>query len=253
MKRQLRYPATLFTMKKIMFDTKYGLEQAVLAGTKTMTRRIIPDNLQNTVEACSKGVLIVPETSIPADMSIEQFAEQWSSECGRIMMRTHEEPEYGIQYIDALQMVAMHSKYQKGDIVAIAQSYSTLCEGLKWEDEVKLHQKIMAYYPDEYAVQDLAGWSNKMFVHSELMPNQIFIDDLKLERLQDISEEDCLKEGIKEFGDRCTFKGWETKEGGIKWASSPREAYAALIELISGKGTWDKNPWTFAYEFELVK
>lgn len=33
----------------------------------------------------------------------------------------------------------------------------------------------------------------------------------------------------------------------------PREAYAALIDRISGKGTWESNPYVFVYDFELVK
>lgn len=40
-------------------------------------------------------------------------------------------------------------------------------------------------------------------------------------------------------------------------ANSPyrtaKKAYAALIDKISGKGTWDSNPYVFVYEFELVK
>ena len=34
---------------------------------------------------------------------------------------------------------------------------------------------------------------------------------------------------------------------------SPREAFAALIDRISGRGTWQRNPWVYAYEFELIK
>lgn len=33
---------------------------------------------------------------------------------------------------------------------------------------------------------------------------------------------------------------------------SPRYAYASLIDKISGKGTWDSNPYVFAYDFELL-
>ena len=29
-------------------------------------------------------------------------------------------------------------------------------------------------------------------------------------------------------------------------------AFAALIDKVSGKGTWKKNPWVFAYSFELI-
>lgn len=34
---------------------------------------------------------------------------------------------------------------------------------------------------------------------------------------------------------------------------TPRKAFAALIDKVSGKGTWDKNPLVFVYEFELIK
>lgn len=59
-----------------------------------------------------------------------------------------------------------------------------------------------------------------MFVKAEWMPHRIRITNIKVERLQDISEEDIFRN---------------------------------LIDRISGKGTWQRNPWVFAYEFELIK
>lgn len=38
----------------------------------------------------------------------------------------------------------------------------------------------------------------------------------------------------------------------LKFFSSPQRAYADLIDKISGKGTWESNPWVGAYSFELV-
>ena len=35
--------------------------------------------------------------------------------------------------------------------------------------------------------------------------------------------------------------------------TTPREAYAALIDKLSGKGTWESNPYVFVYDFELIK
>ena len=34
---------------------------------------------------------------------------------------------------------------------------------------------------------------------------------------------------------------------------TPREAFAMLIDKVSGRGTWGLNPWVVVYEFELVK
>ena len=52
----------------------------------------------------------------------------------------------------------------------------------------------------------------------------------------------------------CEYlKSCANKIGWGRVYHTPREAYAVLIDKVSGKGTWDKNPWVWAYDFELVK
>ena len=87
--------------------------------------------------------------------------------------------------------------------------------------------------------------------------NIITITDIRFEKLQDISDEDCLKEGIYEDGDDSSglyvvpfYDFWGNKGDGF---DNPKEAFAALIDKINGKGTWDSNPYVFVYDFELVK
>ncbi len=111
----------------------------------------------------------------------------------------------------------------------------------------------------------MAGFRNKMFVRADLMPNRIRFTDVGVERLQDIDEEDVYKEG---FEKQSVNNGW----GNAAWhweamliymddlgrykdirSAYPKEAFAVLIDKISGIGTWEKNPFVFAYEFELVK
>jgi hypothetical protein len=105
-----------------------------------------------------------------------------------------------------------------------------------------------------------------MFVKAEYMPYQIRITYFNAERLQNISDEDCLKEGIyydKEGGQSIgypfavpfnyTFDGAIGKNGKqLHWAT-PREAFMELIDRVSGKGTWDRNPIVWVYEFELCQ
>ena len=102
-----------------------------------------------------------------------------------------------------------------------------------------------------------------MFVRADLMPHHIRITDVKMERLRDISEEDCLKEGIvfieslSIIGEDAYFFAVKRKVrqmyGNIlKFFSSPQRAYADLIDKISGKGTWESNPFVAAYSFELI-
>jgi hypothetical protein len=49
--------------------------------------------------------------------------------------------------------------------------------------------------------------------------------------------------------------GWDTKVDYFKRDNylTPRQAFAALIDKVSGKGTWESNPYVFVYEFELEK
>ena len=47
-------------------------------------------------------------------------------------------------------------------------------------------------------------------------------------------------------------KDYEYNEAMIIF-QTPREAFASLIDKVSGRGTWERNPWVVAYEFELVK
>lgn len=125
------------------------------------------------------------------------------------------------------------SLYKVGEIVALAQSY---------EDA--------GYYP--MGRKDEPGWRNKMFVRAELMPHQIRITNVRVERLQDISDEDCLREGIVKVQWMYGCEGL-CERGDQLYFGRPRMAFASLIDRISGKGTFEGNPWVFVYEFELVK
>ena len=120
------------------------------------------------------------------------------------------------------------SRFKVGEVVAVAQAYKDTC----WTSPV-------------LRLKDKPGWSNKMFVYAGLMPHQIRITNVRVERLQDISDEDCVKEGVWE----AQLVNYTSIDGIYH---SPCEAFAALIDKVSGKGIWESNPWVFVYEFELV-
>lgn len=128
--------------------------------------------------------------------------------------------------------IVARSQYAVGEVVAVAQAY----------------KDIPNYFPEASA-----GWTNKMFVRATEMPHQIRITNIRVERLQDISDEDCMKEGIGEDlkGVQYSFYSNFGYCGQYPF-STPREAFSALIDKVSGKGTWDKNPLVFVYEFELI-
>ena len=213
--------------KKIMFNDKYSLTQAVLDGRKTMTRRIIK----------------CPRT----------FKGEWVA--GFNIHRRHSDKKivgWPCMY-DAdereFDMGEILSKYKVGEVLAIAQSYESL--GMNPEIALNDRDGIGFYTKTKFA----PGWKNKMFVRADLMPHHIRITNIKIERLQDISDKDCLKEGIYkgQCGSADThFMDAYYYKGDIQPYCTPREAFAALIDKVSGKGTWESNPYVFAYEFELI-
>ena len=76
---------------------------------------------------------------------------------------------------------------------------------------------------------------------------------MKAERLQDISDEDCLREGVL-FSERYAMHYGipDYPHYGFFYYDTPRAALAALIEKVSGRGTWESNPLVWVYSFELV-
>lgn len=230
-------------MKKIMFNDKYGLTDAVLQERKTMTRRIVTDYEFN----------------------------QWD---GRQIMLGYDPEsntqEYGLLSDDGSGEVVrkrlLKYTYRCGEVLAVAQSYKDAGYNVEWavynippNPRSKVTDPMSISYP---------GWKNKMFVRADHMPHRIQINDIKVERLQGISDEDCLREGIQEFD---TPVGKSYVAGGVyvgqdsrlkiakgminiaKPFKTPQEAFAVLIDRVSGKGTWESNPWVFAYTFELLK
>lgn len=301
-----------------MFKDRYNLTQAVLNGTKTMTRRLVGDRM--------------------TDDDIKAYLNGYT------------------------ELANKCAYYKIGEVVAVAQCYETLANnGYLNEMTTPANNAVGCEFKKDYCNR---GWSNKMFVKPALMPHQIRITNIKVERLQDISDEDCLKEGVECYLDIIAEKGaskyekhaeeecWiaggdgenhydqsisycrncaekiakkENKEKGYgEWddyyhrdggwgqehdrsslsceeCGKPllfsyiptffdddieglclddisdlylldqmlqdcddeirekaiqrlvRPSFASLIDAVSGKGTWELNPYVFAYTFELIK
>lgn len=125
-----------------------------------------------------------------------------------------------------------YAAYRVGEKVAIAQNYKDAgC--------------------DFYFHAGLPGWHNKMFVRADLMPHRIRITNVRVEHLQDISDEDCLKEGVRQFKNKNGDDVYSINDGSC--FTTARIAFASLIDKVSGRGTWDSNPWVFVYDFELLR
>ena len=197
-------------MKKIMFNDRYGLTEAVLDGSKTQTRRIM------------KGKPLFPSDEIESTGVLGDVVQ--------IIANGGE------------SLITMKLPFRVGEVVAVAQSYRN-CGGVN-EDGVPMWDII-----SQRVGSTNAGWDNKMFVRADLMPHQIRITDVRVERLQDISDEDCIKEGVHEA---TRDFPWYWIDGFNVTFNESRAAFAHLINKVSRKDVWQENPYVFVYDFELV-
>lgn len=193
-------------MKKIMFNDRYGLTEAVLDGRKTQTRRIAYEKPFKHIRSC-----------------------------GFIM----EGKDKGKLAINDGNEIVAKSTYKIGEVVAVAQRYSDI-----------------PFSNDIFIRAVPIGWSNKMFVKSSLMPHQIKITSIRWERLQDISTDDCMKEGIfcshtEGFHDAYSYDATNDSKRKKWWYRTPIEAYKMLSCKLHLH--WGSNPLVFVYDFKLVK
>ena len=226
-----------------MFNDRFSLTDLVLSGQKTQTRRI------------EKSLLSLQTKEI-------------KGQCYKFYDNKFREVTDDLRYLDTAapdryavivrttdgQLLEFKPQYRMGEVVAVAQSYQKAGIVFAPIRENALINKRGEKWGN---ARKSAGWENKIFVKPDLMPHAIKITNIRVERLQDISEADCLKEGIIEHIAEIipNYPPYTQYCCGISevFCDTPRQAFAALIDKINGKGTWESNPYMWAYDFELAK
>lgn len=142
-----------------------------------------------------------------------------------------------------------HAPYKVGEVAALAQRYQDI---LIFQNNpgTPIHENGVYC-----RIDSTHGWSNKQGVRAELMPHRIRFTGVRIERLRDIPDQDCIREGIV----RCTdtryvaYYRWPTLDYPRNSYTSALSAFVALISRIGGRNIWRDNPWVYAYEFERVR
>lgn len=199
-------------MQRIMFNEQFGLQQATFDGTKTMTRRAVPEK---TLE---KWYDIEEDYMMAAPMGVPCYLEPMED------------------------FLIRHAPYKVGEIVAIAQRYSQIISAIT--PRFAPHAKDW--------MRSEKGWNNKMFVKAEYMPHHIKITGIKVEGLAGISDEDCLKEGIQVLKGGFRNQDAYTFKGDKVWWKTPYLAYKELIDRLNKRGYFESNPLVYAYTYEQI-
>lgn len=230
----------------ILFSTP--MVRAILNGTKTMTRRIVKNQPGNGIEDCyarPDGLHMWTHLKVGVG-------------CG---MGSPFSCPYG----------------KKGDILWVRETWAETVNvnqlddwpgrpNLKLDEEPEDNYKCIIYRADgEWSWCDDDGFSTERsyWKPSIFMPKaacRIFLEitDVRVERLQDISEEDCISEGILPVE---SFNSGEGKYTGQSFHNylphgysevGAKDSFQSLWRSINGEESWNSNPWVWAISFKII-
>lgn len=214
--------------KPILMSTP--MVRAILDGSKTQTRR-----------------LMKPQ---PRDHDHQSF---WGAEW------ENEPPHYVIRGKDCFCSLCgdgigidgrslYKAKYEVGDILWVRETYA-IKPTIDPEQDWTTYLYKASHELDGYDTK----WRPSIFMPKDACRIRLQVTDIRVERLQDISEEDAIAEGIDKVADYGST--------GYRLYTEPNAAYAdidavssyeSLWESINGKGSWDKNPWVWVIAFKRI-
>ncbi len=76
------------------------------------------------------------------------------------------------------------------------------------------------------------------------------VTDIGVERLQDITEDDAIKEGIEDltFGSKISFKDYLNRGHPLNATAS----FKSLWQKLNGSESWETNPWVWVISFKVL-
>lgn len=95
-------------------------------------------------------------------------------------------------------------------------------------------------------------WKPSIHMPRELSRLSLRITEVRVQRLQEISEADAIAEGVERRGEFFGHETWRDYGDSAIAAMSPQESYRSLWESINGPGSWEANPWVWAITFETI-
>lgn len=200
--------------------------RAILAGTKTQTRRVVKPQPSGFVGG--PGVTLtngLPDPLLPLDETVEPYGREIRCPYG-----------------------------QPGDRLWVRETWAYGIHALSSRNAER--EGPWVYSADAAAEQGRLGdcWRPSIHMRREASRITLEVTVVRVERLQEISEADAVAEGIEPFTDFLPSGHWRRYDAAALagYTSSPTDAYASLWESINGPGSWDANPWVWAVEFKRV-
>jgi hypothetical protein len=213
--------------KPILFSTP--MVQAILKGHKTQTRRIIkPQPMADLFSAIVGGYDNIPK-----------------------MARFYTKRESCNPFIEDIKL-----KYNIGNILWVRETWHpkrhSFPIGLPYE--YKATAKEDGNPTDEH-------WKPSIFMPKDACRIFLKIVNVRVQRLNDITEKDAVAEGITELLQSNTqmisngkqYFDYSKEKELLNEGLPPIESYKTLWQNINGKESWDQNPFVWVYEFDKIE
>lgn len=171
---------------------------------------------------------------------------------------------WGIDAGDGVMRAVSCPYGDRGDLIWVREAF--LC-GYEFDENDVPTDKERVWYrasnPDLRWFDGESDWprENAPWKPSIHMPRwasrlTLRITDIRVERMQDISREDAIAEGIErcEWMYACDpWKNYIPKQSPCRGFSYPPRSYQSLWESINGRESWEENPWVWVIEFEVIQ
>jgi hypothetical protein len=193
--------------------------RALLDGRKTQTRRVAKLNGRTPTFGGPKG-----QTSDPNCWGWEQDDAEW------ILLQKDKPSDVG--YLD------LATTYQPGDRLWVREAFTY--------DHVTLEPVYRADAREDGVA--VGGWRPSIHMPRDASRLTLIVEDVRVERLQAISEADATAEGLLQ-----AYGGWVADSDGRCFGKDPQNAFRALWESINGAESWAANPWVVAVSFRVVR
>jgi len=113
----------------------------------------------------------------------------------------------------------------------------------------RLFKNDFYVYKANYKFPEAFRWKPSIYMPKAAARLWLKITDLRVERLQDITEQDAKSEGVEKYND-LFFKDYTNPENKFLCAKT---SFTSLWESINGQESWEENPWVWVVEFERIE
>ena len=146
------------------------------------------------------------------------------------------------------------TRFMAGDRLWVRETWQDVAEGYLTIYRADYPACVPPRFENVPALDELnTPWRPSIFMPRKASRLTLVVTDVRVERLQSISEVDAEAEGIEFCSDldplgNCKWRHYTKPNTGI-WP--PSASYETLWNSINGAGAWDANPWVVAVSFTV--